>query len=154
MMELFNLVLYKPLLNLLVVFYNFIPDIGVSIILLTILIRLLLWPLNAAMYKGQKALQTLQPQLKKLQEQHKNNKEELSKALMALYKEHKVNPLSSCLPVLAQIPLLIALYQVLSDGLNAAKALPPLYSFVANPEHFSLLFLGLIDLSQPSIPMA
>ncbi len=154
MSALFHLVLFDPLLNFLVFLYNVIPDVGVSIIILTLLLRLLLWPLNAKTYRSQKAMQALQPEVKRIQTQFKNNKEELSKQLMALYKKEKINPLSSCLPVLVQLPFLIALYEVFRTSLDSTKALPPLYSFIPNPEHLSPLFLSLIDLSRPSIPLA
>ncbi len=154
MMSLYNILLYQPMLNLLVFFYNLIPDIGVGVILLTVIIRLILFPLTAKMYKSQKAMQMLQPQMKELQEKYKKNPQELSKALMQLYQKEKVNPLSSCLPVLLQLPFLIALYQVLVAGLDASKTLPPLYSFIAHPEHLSPYFLSVIDLSVKSLPLA
>ena len=154
MMQLYNTLLYQPMLNLLVFFYNLIPDIGVGIIILTIIIRLILLPLTAKMYKSQKAMQALQPQMKELQEKYKKNPQELSKAMMQLYQKEKVNPLSSCLPVLLQLPFLIALYQVLVAGLDATKTLPPLYSFISNPEHLSPYFLSVIDLSVKSLPLA
>ena len=154
MIALFNTILFEPLLNILVALYNIIPDIGVGIIVLTLLLRVILWPLNAKTYRSQKAMQALQPQVKKIQTELKNNKEELSKALMALYKKEKINPLSSCLPVLIQLPFLIALYQVFQASLDSTKVLPPLYSFIANPEHLSPLFLSFIDLAKPNIPLA
>src|SRR3989338_2887446 len=110
--DFFNQILVFPLLNLLVFFYNFIPDIGVVIILLTVLVRLVLLPSFHKSLKHQKALQDLQPKMNEIKEKYKNDKEQQAKAMMELYSAHKVNPLSSCLPLLIQLPILIALYQV------------------------------------------
>lgn len=147
----YNEAIYRPLLNLLVFFYNIIPghDIGVVIVLLTILIRLILAPSFHKSLKSQKALNDLQPKLSELKEKHKDNKEAQARALMDLYKEHKINPLGSCLPLLVQLPVLIALYQVFNKALN--NHLAGLYSFVAQPEMINPKFLGLVDLSKPSI---
>src|SRR3989338_6616349 len=129
MINFFNQILVYPLLNLLVFFYNFIPDIGVVIILVTVLVRLALLPSFHKSLKHQKALQDLQPKMNEIKEKHKDDKEQQAKAMMELYKVHKVNPLSSCLPLLLQLPLLIALYQVCIRSLDGSK-LNGLYSFV------------------------
>jgi len=151
MIALYNSIIYYPLLNLLVFFYNIIPghDIGVVIILLTLLIRVALAPSFHKSLKSQSAMNALQPKLTELREKHKDNKEAQAKAMMDLYKEHKINPLSSCLPLLVQLPILIALYQVFSKALS--NHLSGLYSFVANPGTIDPKFLGLMDLSKPSI---
>ncbi|MEK7162195.1 MAG: YidC/Oxa1 family membrane protein insertase [Patescibacteria group bacterium] len=150
-LTLYNDIIYRPLLNLLVYFYNIIPghDIGVVIVLLTILIRLILAPSFHKSLKSQKAMSDLQPKLNELKEKHKNDKEGHAKAMMDLYKEHKINPLGSCLPLLLQLPILIALYQVFSKALN--NHLAGLYSFVQQPEFINPKFLGLVDLSKPSL---
>lgn len=143
--------IYRPLLNLLVFFYNIIPghDIGAVIILLTILIRLALAPSFHKSLKSQKAMNDLQPKLNELREKHKDDKEKQAKVMMELYKEHKINPLSSCLPILLQLPILIALYQVFNTALKGHD-LVGLYSFVHNPGLINPKFLNLIDLAQPS----
>ncbi len=151
MANLFHIILIQPLLNLLVLVYNLIPDVGVGIILLTILIRLLLVPSFHKSLKSQKQMTELQPKLNDLREKHKGDKEAEAKALMALYKEHKVSPFSSCLPLLIQLPLLIALYQVFRLGLAGNNIGPQLYHWVHNPGIISPLFLGLIDLAKPSV---
>ena len=150
---LYNDIIYRPLLNLLVFFYNIIPghDIGVVIILLTLLIRLALAPSFHKSLKSQKAMNDLQPKLTELREKHKDNKEAQAKAMMELYKEHKINPLSSCLPLLVQLPFLIALYQVFSKALN--NNLAGFYTFVKHPGSIDPKFLGLVDLSLPSIAL-
>ncbi len=86
---------------------------GVAIILLTIVVKLILLPLTWKQTKSMLALQRLQPEMKKLQEKYKNDKEKLGQEMMKFYKENKVNPLSGCLPLILQMPVFIALYQVL-----------------------------------------
>lgn len=154
MLYLYNEVIYRPLLNLLVWMHNIIPghDIGVAIILLTVLIRLVLAPTLSKSLRGQKQMTDLQPKLNELREKHKNDKEGQAKAMMQLYKEHKINPLSSCLPLLIQLPILIALYQVFDKALKGN--LSGLYNFVARPENLDPRFLRLLDLSKPSILLA
>lgn len=148
----YNDVIYRPLLNLLVFFYNIIPghDIGVVIIVLTIIIRLILAPSFHKSLKGQKAMNDLQPKLNEMREKHKHDKEAQAKAMMDLYKEHKINPLSSCLPVLIQLPILIGLYQVFRVALGGHE-ISGLYSFVHQMDTISPKFLGLVDLSKPNI---
>jgi YidC/Oxa1 family membrane protein insertase len=158
-LTLYNDIIYRPLLNLLVFFYNIVPghDIGVVIILVTVVIRLLLAPSFHKSLKSQKAMNDLQPKLNDLREKHKDNKEAQAKAMMELYKEHKINPLSSCLPLLLQLPILIGLYQVFRVALNSKieihTRLAGLYSFVRVPQSISPYFLRFLDLSQPSISL-
>lgn len=151
----YNNILYRPLLNLLVFFYNIIPghDIGIVIIVLTLLIRLALAPSFHKSLKSQKAMNELQPKLNAVREKYKDDKEAQAKAMMDLYKEHKINPLSSCLPLVIQLPILIALYQVFRLALGGHD-LVGLYHFVINPGYINPKFLNLIDLSKPSIAFA
>ncbi len=153
MINVFNQILVYPLLNLLVYFYQFIPDIGIVIILITIIVRLLLLPSFHKSLKHQKALTELQPKMQAIKEKYKDDKEQQAKAMMELYSVHKVNPLSSCLPLLLQLPILIALYQVFIQSLNGEE-LRGLYSFIANPGHINPMFLGWLDLSEKNIIMA
>jgi YidC/Oxa1 family membrane protein insertase len=144
--NIFNTILVHPLLNLLVFMYQYVPDIGLVIILITVLVRLVLLPSFHKSLKHQRALQALQPKMQEIKELHKDDREKQALAMMELYKAHKVNPLSSCLPILIQLPLLIALYQVFIQSLNGQE-LQGLYSFVVQPESIDPMFLGLIDLS-------
>ena len=156
MAQLFHLIFYQPILNLLVFFYNIIPgnDIGVAIVVLTALIRLLSYPLNQQSIKSQKALRDLQPKIDELKRKYADNKQEQGRAMMELYKTEKVNPFSSCLPLLIQFPFLIAVYYVFRDGLAGNKALDLVYSFLAKPESLNPITLGFFDLSKPSIILA
>lgn len=152
MIALYDLLLYNPLFNALIWLYTFVAlkDLGVAIILLTILIRVVLFPLFYKGFKNQTIMQKLQPILRQVQLKHKDNKEEQARQMMALYREHKVSPFSSFFLILLQLPVLIALYQVFSSGF-ADAALSGLYAFVPNPGHIPPSFLGLLDLSQKSI---
>ena len=154
-MSWFQTFLAEPMYNLLVWIYTALPveDIGIAIILLTVLIKIVLWPLTGKSLQGQKALQSIQPKMNELKKKYKDNKEMLSKEMMALYKAEKVNPASSCLPLLVQLPILIALYQVLLVGLNNGDRYR-LYSFVTNPGTINEMFLGFIDLAHPAIWIA
>jgi YidC/Oxa1 family membrane protein insertase len=153
--NIFNEVLYQPLFNGLVFLYNVIPphDFGVDIILLTIIIRLALFPLNQKAIKSQKALGDLQPQIKEIQAKHPTDKVKQSQALMELYKSNNINPASGCLPILIQLPILIALYQVFWNGLKP-ESLNLLYSFISRPEAIDPMFLGLISLAAANKIMA
>lgn len=111
---------YQPVYNGLIYIASVLPgnDLGWAIILLTILIRtILLIPSHRAM-KSQRRVQELQPKLNKLKEKYKDNQEALAKETMMLWKDNKVNPLSSCLPLLIQFPFLIAIFYVIQSGLN------------------------------------
>lgn len=154
MLALYHEIIYRPLLNVLIYLYNVIPphDIGIVIILLTILIRLALWPTFHKQMKAQKSMNALQPKLNEVREKHKDDREGQAKAIMQLYKDHNVNPWASCLPLLLQLPLLIAMYQVFNTALK--NHIDGLYSWVARPEVVNPFFLNLIDLSKPNIYLA
>lgn len=146
-------VIYRPILNLLVALYNIIPghDIGVVIILVTLVIRFILAPFMHKSLKSQKSMSALQPKIKELREKHTNQAEQ-AKAMMDLYKEHNVSPFSSCLPLLIQLPILIALYQVFRKALLGN--LSGLYAFVHNPGVLNPKLFGLVDLGHPNIAFA
>lgn len=149
---LYTEILWQPLFNGLVFFYNIVPghDLGVAIILLTIVIRLVLAPLLWKAQAAQKKLAFIQPELKKIQEKHKGNKEAQSKALMELYAAHQVNPFSGCLVLLIQLPILIALFQVFQSGLDAAS-LTYVYTFLARPDVLHPISFGFLDLTRGAL---
>lgn len=153
--SLYHEVFYRPLVNLLVFFYQGIPyhDLGLAIVMVTVLIRILLYPLMAKSLRSQKEMAGIQPQLKAIQEKYKDNKEEQAKRVMEFYKEKGVNPFSGCLPILIQLPLLFALYQVFAGAANG-QLLQDIYSFVPRPEIISPLGFGFLDLSKRSIVLA
>lgn len=155
MISLFNTILFQPLFNGLVFLYNVIPghDLGIAIIVLTILVKLALFPLSYQSIKSQRALQALQPKLDALKKQYGKDREALAKETMKLYKEEKVNPLSSCLPLLLQLPFLIAVYQVFITGLHD-ESLQWLYPFVQNPGSLQPVAFGFLNLSKANILLA
>ncbi len=154
MIHFFKIILYQPLLNLLVFIYNIIPghDLGLAIIILTIVIRLILWPLSQKAVHSQKALQAIQPKIKALQEKYKNDKQKLARAMIEIYRESKVNPFSSFFILLIQLPILIAVYQVFRTGLS--EEVLPLYSFITNPGTLNPYFFGLFNLGKPHLILA
>ncbi len=114
--------LSKPLHVCLKFFYTFVHNYGIAIIILTVIIKLLFWPLTQKSYTSMRAMQTLQPEMKKLREKYRGDKEGLNRNMMELYKEHRVNPLGGCLPMLVQIPVFIALYKVLLGTIELRHA--------------------------------
>jgi|SRR5579872_1093197 len=149
----FRIILIQPLINLLVLGYNFVPghDVGVVIILVTLIVRLILAPSFHKSIKSQKNMTALQPKLNEIREKHKNDREAQAKEMMALYKEYNISPFSSCLPLLIQLPILIALYQVFIISLRGTTDLGTyLYHFVHNPGHLNPLFLHYINLAKPN----
>lgn len=153
--ELFNKILYQPLFNALIFLYQFLPgrDFGIAVIVLTSLIRLGLSPLMAQSLKSQKALSGIQKKVKEIQNNNKDNKEKQMQEILELYQKEKINPLNSLMPILIQLPLLIALYRVFWRGLQPEE-LSYLYSFIPRPETINFSFLNLIDLAQPSLVLA
>jgi YidC/Oxa1 family membrane protein insertase len=103
-------------------FHALIPNYGVAIALLTLLVRVIFWPLTHKSTESMKRMQALQPQIKAVQEQFKDNPRKLQQETWRLYRENKVNPLSSCLPMLVQLPVFIALYTVLRSGVELRYA--------------------------------
>lgn len=151
----FHSVIYQPLFNILILLYNIIPgqDFGIVIIFVTVLVRLILWPLSNKSIKAQKSMQNLQPKIDALKEQYKDNKEKLAQATMELYKTEKINPFASCLPLLIQLPILMGFYWVLSAGLKSQN-FEVLYSFVGNPGTIKTIAFGFLDLSRSNIVLA
>lgn len=160
MKDFFYTVLYEPLFNTLIWLYDVIPgnDLGLAIIALTLIIKFLLfWPSLKGL-RAQKALQEIQPKIEELKKKYADDKEELGKQIMQFYKENKVNPFSSCLPLLIQLPILWALFKVFfsglatdpTTGLLAANEVEHLYGslrdvYATTP--IDQTFLGFIDLS-------
>ena len=114
--------LSKPLMVVLKFFYSFIGNYGISIILLTICIKLIFWPLTQKSYKSMQGMQKLQPEMKKMREKYGKDKQKLNQEMMGFYKENKVNPLGGCLPMVIQIPVFFALYRVLLGSIELRHA--------------------------------
>lgn len=113
-------IILNPFVSILTVLYGILgQNMVLAIVVFTIIVRLLMFPLTAQQMKSSKAMQQLQPELKKLQEKYKGDREKLAQEQMRLYREYGFNPLSGCLPLLIQFPIFIALYQAIIHALAA-----------------------------------
>lgn len=152
MVYLYQQIFYRPILNLLIYFYQTIAfhDLGVAIILATLLIRIILYPFFHTGAKQQMLMQRIQPKIKQIQEKHKDDRDQQAKALMELYKEHGVNPFSGMLLLIIQLPILLTFYWVIRSGVGTTQ-ITGLYSFIAAPHTINTVFLKFIDLAKPNI---
>lgn len=114
--------LARPSLHLMNFLYKVIPNYGLTIILFTILIKLVLWPLGSKSYKSMSEMKKLQPLMSQIREKYKNDKQKMNQEIMGLYKTYKVNPLSGCLPMVAQIPIFFAFYRMLYQAIELRHA--------------------------------
>ncbi len=114
--------LANPLLYVLKFFYKYTHNYGIAIIIITIIIKILFFPLTQKSYKSMKDMQKIQPKMTELKEKHKDDRDAMNKAMMELYRTHKVNPLGGCLPMLVQIPVFFALYKALMSSIELRHA--------------------------------
>jgi YidC/Oxa1 family membrane protein insertase len=115
-------IIAKPLIMVLDFFYKFLHNYGIAIILLTILIKIVFYPLSIKSFKSMKEMQKMQPQIAKLKEKHKNDKQKLNQEMMEMYRKKGVNPMGGCLPMVIQIPVFFALYRALSSAIELRHA--------------------------------
>lgn len=143
----FHTFFYEPIYNLIVVILTIIPlhDIGFAIVVATLIVKLILLPLNLSALRTQYAMKRLEPEMNKIKEIQKTKPQEASKMMIDLYKTEKVNPFASLFAVILQIPVFFALYFVFSKGLHADPS--SLYSFVYFPESLHTLAFGLFDVT-------
>lgn len=152
----FHAVFYNPIYNALVALVAFIPggDVGIAVIILTIIIRLILLPFSLSAARTQRSMKVLEPKIKALKEEYKDDKEKVALETLALYREEKVNPFASILIVFIQIPVLLALYWVFYyepfSTINTAR----LYALTPIPHTISLQFLGIISVAGKSMVLA
>jgi YidC/Oxa1 family membrane protein insertase len=151
---LWNSAIYDPLYNLLILLIDHLPghSVGMAIILVTIIVKIVLFPLTTKSIKAQRAMKELEPELKALKERHVDDRQKLAQETMALYQKRGVTPFSGCLPLLIQIPVIIGLYWVFSRGLASVDE-KILYSFVDVPTSLDMHFL-VFDLAGKSIFLA
>src|SRR3990167_9766989 len=151
--NIWNTLLYKPLINGLAFLISIVPggDVGIAVIVLTILVKLLLFPLSERQIRNQAAMNLLAPELSKIKA-NGASKEEQAKQTFELYKKHKTNPFSGCLLVLIQIPIIFALYYVFFKEINFENGL--LYPFIHVPVKMNMIFIGLLDISKKSLVLA
>ena len=156
----FNTLLVQPIFNLLAVLYAYVHDFGIAIILLTIIIRLIIWPLVTKQLHSQRALQELQPELKRIREEAAGDRAIEGKLTMELYKEREISPFASFLPLLIQLPILFALFIVLRDAVKpgefaklaypAVQHMAAIATLIHGHIKFDPTFLGIINLTKPS----
>ncbi|HHH12315.1 MAG TPA: membrane protein insertase YidC [Candidatus Moranbacteria bacterium] len=158
MSSIFTALVTQPLYNILIAVYDLVPphDFGLAIIITTILIRLFLLKVSHKQIATQKKMQQLQPEIKKIQQKYKDDKEKQTKEMFALYKKHGTTPFSGCLPIIIQLIVFIGFYHILLKMTDKSVAVDAalLYSFVPNPETISPTLLGWVNLSEPSVVLA
>ena len=112
----------KPCVWVMNFIYGFIPNYGVAIIILTIMTKILLWPLGTKSYKSMGEMKKIQPLMAEIREKYKNDKKRMNQEVMGLYKTYKINPMGGCLPMIAQIPVFFALYRMLYEAIELRHA--------------------------------
>ncbi len=166
-MNIFELFIVQPIFNLLLFIYSVVPyaDFGIAIIIFTIIIRFAMWPLVVKQLHQVKAMRKLQPELARIKKAAKGNRQLESMQMLELYKKHEVKPFRSILILLIQLPIFIALFQVIQiftthrDAIERftygfMQVFEPVKQLLANPENFNEKFLGLVDLTQHAISPA
>lgn len=150
MTSLWNTFLYEPIYNALIFIINNVTfgDVGFAIIIVTIIVKVALFPLTRKSARSQILMKKMEPELKKIKQDFPN-KEEQAKKTMELYKKYKTNPFSGCLVVLLQMPVIFALYYVFYKGLTIDESL--IYSFIQVPTNLSTNFLGIFELGEKSL---
>ena len=153
---LFHVAIYDPLYNGLVFLVGIAPghDMGIAVITLTIVVRIIILPLSRRAVQAQLTMKKIAPEIEKLKEKYKNNREEHTKAIFALYKSAGVHPFASFGLILVQLPVLIALYYVFYQSGFPDVDLTLLYSFVHQPAMINMEFLDLIDMGGKSVTLA
>jgi len=151
---LYHTFFFDPLYNILVLLFGLLPwaDAGIIVVLLTVLVRLIMFPLSRKAVHTQVRMAEIAPDLAKIKEQYKDRAEEQARLTLALYREKGVNPFSGILVIIVQIPIIFALYQIFLNFPEVNSAL--LYSFVTAPDHINTIFLGFLDLTAKSVVIA
>ena len=142
----------RPLISLLRLLYGATGNYGIAIILLTVLVKLVFFPLSNKSFKSMSAMKKLQPQMERLREQHKDDKQKLNQEMMELYKRYEVNPLGGCIPMLVQLPVFIGLYQGLLYAIELRQA--PFFGWIldlSQPDRLGALAIPFVD--PPGVPV-
>ena len=152
----FHAVIFNPIYNALVYFVDILPshDVGIAVIIVTILVRVILFPLSRRAIKAQMDMKRIAPEVEELKKRLKDKPEEQGRAIFALYKEKDVHPFAGFLLILVQLPILIGLYWVFTHGGLPAINADILYAFVKSPGVVNMSFLGLVDMAHRSIILA
>ncbi len=152
----FKPVFYVPLYNALAFIIAHIPnaDLGIAVIILTIIVKLVIFPVNVSAIKTQAKLKELEPELAIIKEKYSKDREALAKETMEVYKKNKINPFGSLLPVLIQFPIIISLYAIFrSSGLPVINQ-GLLYPFIHSPILANVIFLNIVDVAKKSLILA
>ncbi|MBI5644667.1 membrane protein insertase YidC [Candidatus Kaiserbacteria bacterium] len=153
---LFHAIIYNPIYNGLVFFVDLLPthDIGIAVVIVTVIVRLILFPLSRRAIKAQMGMKALAPEIEALKKKYKDNPQEHSRALFALYRERDVHPFAGFLVLVVQIPILLGLYWVFARAGFPTVHADLLYSFVPMPHAVNMEFLGLVNMGGKSIVLA
>ena len=162
-MNLFELFITQPILNLLLVIYNFIGDFGFTIIIFTLIVRFLMWPLTKSQLHQSKIMRKLQPELQKIRKNSKGNKQAETLQMMELYRKHNFKPFRSMLTLFIQLPILLTFFSVMRIVVNTPDQISKwVYQPVAQMSRVSDVisskklepkFLGVIDLTDTAVPL-
>lgn len=152
----FTAIIYRPFYNGLVFIIGLLPshDVGVAVVISTIVVRFVLFPLSRRAVQAQLAMKKISPEIEALKKKYKDNSPEQSRAIFDLYKERGVHPFAGFVLILIQLPILLGLYWVFSRGGLPIINTSLLYSFVPVPAAVNMSFLGLVNMSARSIPLA
>lgn len=155
MLGLFDTLIYEPLYNALVFLVHILPsgDVGIAVIILTLLVKFLLLPLSIKATRTQLKMKEIEPKVKEIQSTHKDNREMQAAEMMKIYREAKVNPFSSIFVIFIQIAIIIPLFLIFRNGISEIDV-TRLYSFVPEPEVMNMMFLGFINVAGKSLPVA
>ncbi|MBM3260837.1 YidC/Oxa1 family membrane protein insertase [Candidatus Kaiserbacteria bacterium] len=155
--SIFHAIVYDPLYNGLMFLVDILPghDVGVAIVVLTLLVRIIIYPLSKRAIQSQMAMKKAVPEVEELKKKFKKNSPEQTQAVLAYYREHDIHPFAGLGLMLIQLPILIALYWIFAMGGLPEVNANVLYSFVPSPESISMLFLGFVDMgAKYNIPLA
>jgi len=150
----FHTLFYEPVYNLIVVVLNFVPlhDIGAAIVIVTLIVKVFLLPLNLSALRTQYTMKKVEPEMKKIKELQKTDPQKASKQMIELYKKEAINPFSSLFVMILQIPVFFALYFVFSKGLFDDPE--SIYSFVTFPDTLHNIAFGIFDVTEKNIIIA
>ncbi len=148
----FHTIFYKPIYNALIFILDILPNhsVAIAVVVLTVIIKLFLLPLSYKMFKTQIIQRKIQPLISKIQEEYKDNRQVLGLKMLEIYKEHKLNPFSSILLMIIQIPIVFALYFVFANGGLPNIVTADLYSFISQVNNINPFLLG-IDFTKANI---
>lgn len=154
--SLFHTVVYNPIYNALVYFVDIVPghDVGLAVIIVTILVRILLYPLSRKAIQAQLDMKRIAPEIEEIKKKFKDKPEEQGRAIFALYRERNVSPFAGILLLLVQLPILLGLYFVFARGGLPSINTEILYAFVPAPQNVNMEFLGIVDMAGKSLVLA